>query len=169
MSGAAARYSSPMELRALEEPRFPRFSELFAEFMPPDADSVYAELGLTPAEAARLPREVGELRQVEVDGLVVGYAWIELRERMLHVHALLLEPEYRGVGLGARVLAELEREFDDRADDVELGALPDNEQALALYEKAGFEQVGERLGFLIMRKRRRAGIGDGCGEDVGRR
>lgn len=141
-----------MELRTLDEERFPRFAELFAEFMPPEADSVYAELELTPEEAARLPREVGELRQVELDGVVAGYAWIELRERTLHVHALLLEPEYRGVGLGARLLAELETEFCDRADVVELGVLPDNEPALGLYEKAGFEQVGERLGFLIMKK-----------------
>jgi ribosomal protein S18 acetylase RimI-like enzyme len=141
-----------MELRRLKEERFPRFSELFAEFMPPDADSVYAELGLTAEEAARLPHEVGELRQVELDGPVAGYVWIELRERTLHVHALLLEPEYRGVGLGARVLAELEDEFGERIDEVELGVLPGNARALALYEKAGFERVGERLGFLIMRK-----------------
>ncbi|HXH97697.1 MAG TPA: GNAT family N-acetyltransferase [Gaiellaceae bacterium] len=147
-----------MELRRLDEERFPRFSELFAAFMPPDADSVYAELGLTPEEAARLPREVGELRQVELDGPVAGYVWIELRERTLHVHALLLEPEYRGVGLGARVLAELEDEFGERADEVELGVLPDNAQALALYEKAGFERVGERLRFLIMRKPLKRGM-----------
>ncbi len=38
------------------------------------------------------------------------------------------------------------------ADELELGVLPDNEQALGLYEKAGFEQVGERLGFLILKK-----------------
>jgi ribosomal protein S18 acetylase RimI-like enzyme len=142
-----------MDLRPLADERFARFSELFAEFMPPDADAVYAELGLTPEEAARLPREVGELRQLELDGPVVGYVWIELRERTLHVHALLLEPEYRGVGLGARVLAALEDEFGDRAGEVELGVLPDNDPALALYEKAGFDRVGERLGFLIMRKR----------------
>jgi ribosomal protein S18 acetylase RimI-like enzyme len=92
-------------MRPLEEQGFARFSELFAEFMPPDADSVYAELGLTPEEATRLPLEV-ELRQVE------------------------------------------------------LGVLPDNEQALGLYEKAGFERVGERLGFLIMRKRLPRGAGD---------
>jgi ribosomal protein S18 acetylase RimI-like enzyme len=142
-----------MDLRPLEDERYARFSALFAEFMPPDADAIYGELGLTPEDAARLPREVGELRQVELEGPVAGYAWIELRERTLHVHALLLEPEYRGVGLGARVLAELEDEFGDGADDVELGVLPGNEEALALYEKAGFERIGERLGFLIMRKR----------------
>lgn len=129
-----------------------RFAELFEEFMPPDADDVYAELGLTPEDAVRLPREVGELRELDLDGRVAGYVWLEVRERTLHVHALLLEEEYRGLGLGARVLAELEDGLRGRVDEVELGVLPDNEPALALYEKAGFERAGERLGFLIMRK-----------------
>lgn len=136
----------------LEEQRFDRFSELFAEFMPANAEEVYAELGLTPQEAARLPQQLGELRQVVEDGEVAGYLWLELRERTLHVHALLLEPEARGHGLGARVLVELEEEFRDRADEVELGVLPENERAFRLYERAGFEQVEERLGFVVMRK-----------------
>ena len=144
--------SSSSELRPLEDRRYERFVELFAEFMPPDSEAVYRELGLSPEEAAALPRSVGELRQVEEDGAVAGYAWLELRDRTLHVHALLLEPEFRGRGLGGVVLAELEREFEDRVDEVELGVLPGNARALALYEKAGFERVGERLGFLIMRK-----------------
>ena len=129
-----------------------RFAELFAEAMPPDAERLYAELGLTPEQAARLPREVGELREVEEDGAVAGYVWLELRGRTLHVHALLLEPEHRGHGLGGRVLAGLEEEFRGRADEVELGVEPGNEPALHLYERSGFERVGERLGFLIMRK-----------------
>lgn len=142
-----------MEFRPLETRRFDRFAELFAAFMPPDADEVYAELGLTPEEAARLPHEVGELRQLEEDGSVAGYLWIEVRERTLHVHALLLEEEFRGRGLGARVLAALEEELGGRIEEVELGVLPDNDRALALYAQAGFERAGERLGFLIMRKR----------------
>jgi ribosomal protein S18 acetylase RimI-like enzyme len=145
--------SSSSELRPLEERLFPRFAELFAESMPPDAEAVYAELGLTPAEAARLPREVGELRQLGEGDEVAGYLWLELRDRRLHVHALLLEERFRGLGHGTRVLAGLEEEFRGRIDAVELGVLPGNAPALALYEKAGFERVGERLGFLILRKR----------------
>jgi len=148
--------SSSSELRPLEDRRFERFAELFGESMPPDTEAVYRELGLGPEEAAALPRSVGELRQVEEDGRVAGYLWLELRDRTLHVHALLLEPEFRGHGLGAHVLASLETEFADRIDEVELGVLPGNARARTLYERTGFEQVGERLGFLILRKRVRA-------------
>jgi ribosomal protein S18 acetylase RimI-like enzyme len=130
-----------------------RFAELWAETMPADADRIYAELGLTPERVAELPHEIGELREVEEDGAVAGYAWIELRERTLHVHALLLEPEFRGHGIGGRVLSELEDEFRGRIEEIELGVEPGNVPALRLYERAGFERVGERLGFLIMRKR----------------
>lgn len=121
--------------------------------MPPDAGDVYAALGVTPEEAERLPQEVGELRQIEEGDAVAGFAWVELRERTLHIHALLLEPEYRGRGLGGRVLAALEDELAGRIDDVELGVLPGNEAARGLYERTGFVEVGERLGFVIMRKR----------------
>jgi ribosomal protein S18 acetylase RimI-like enzyme len=130
-----------------------RFAELWAETMPAGAERIYAELGLTADEVARLPHEIGELREIEDDGAVAGYAWIELRERTLHVHALLLEPQFRGHGIGGRVLSELEDEFRGRIDEIELGVEPGNAPALRLYERAGFERVGERLGFLIMRKR----------------
>ena len=118
----------------LDEQRLARFSELFAESMPPDAE-VYAELGLTAEQAARLPLQIGELRQVVDDGEVAGYAWIELRERTLHVHALLLEPEFRGLGLAGRVLDDLVDEFGDRADEVELGVVPENELALGEHRR----------------------------------
>jgi len=130
-----------------------RFAELFAETMPPDAERLYAELGLTAEEVARLPHEVGELRTVEDEGATAGYVWIELRERTLHVHALLLEPQFRGRGIGSRVLAGLEDEFRGRIDEIELGVEPGNVPAVRLYERAGFEAVGARLGFRIMRKR----------------
>ena len=130
-----------------------RFAELFAEAMPPDAERVYAELGLTPERVAELPHEIGEVRPVEEDGATAGYVWLELRERTLHVHALLLEPRFRGRGIGGRVLSGLENEFRGKIDEVELGVEPGNAPALRLYERAGFERVGERLGFLIMRKR----------------
>lgn len=102
----------------LEEQRVDRFVELFAESLPADADGIYAELGLTREEALRLPLQIGELRQVVEDGEIAGYAWIELRERTLHVHALLLEPELRGAGLATRVLDDLEAEFGDRIDEL---------------------------------------------------
>jgi ribosomal protein S18 acetylase RimI-like enzyme len=130
-----------------------RFAELWAETMPADAERIYAELGLTADEVARLPHELGELRTVEEDGATAGYVWLELRGRTLHVHALLLEPELRGHGIGGRVLSELEDEFRGRIDELELGVEPGNAPALRLYERSGFERAGERLGFLIMRKR----------------
>ena len=141
-----------MRLARLEPSRFGRFWTLFSASMPPDAGAVYEALGVTPEEAERLPREVGELRQVEEGDAVAGFAWIELRERTLHVHALLLEPEFRGRGFGGLVLAALEDELAGRIDEVELGVLPGNEAARSLYERTGFVEVGERLGFVIMRK-----------------
>jgi GNAT superfamily N-acetyltransferase len=75
------------------------------------AERIYAELGLTADEVARLPHEIGELRTVEEDGATAGDVWLELRGPALHVHALLLEPRFRARGIGGRVLSELEDEF----------------------------------------------------------
>jgi GNAT superfamily N-acetyltransferase len=109
-----------------------RFAELWAETMPADAEPIYAELGLTADEVAQLPHEIGELRTVEEDGATAGDVWLELRGPALHVHALLLEPRFRGRGIGGRVLSELEDEFPGRIDQIELGVEPGNTGAAAL-------------------------------------
>ena len=64
-----------VRLAPLDESRYTRFWELFQESMPPDADGVYESVGVTPEQAERLPREIGELRQIETGGDVAGFAW----------------------------------------------------------------------------------------------
>ena len=120
--------------------------------MPADGGRALSELGLSAGEYERLGHEVGEVRQLEVDGSVAGYVWLEVRDRDLHIHALVLEESFRGRGLGGRAIELLLAEHAGIVDTVELGVEPENRPARALYERAGFEYTGERLGFLIMRK-----------------
>lgn len=147
---------SELRLEPLESGRYDEFWSLFQQAMPADADEVVARLGIEPGEYERLPREIGELRQIQGDRDTTGYVWLEVRGRELHVHALLLRPEYRGLGLGGRVLESLVKTYRDDVDVVELGVEPSNIAARTVYERAGFEYVGERLGFLIMRQSLRA-------------
>ena len=100
-------------------------------------------------------RETGEIRTVLLGGEDVGSVWIELRRRTLHLHALVLEPAARGSGVGGRVLAQLEREYRGRADELELGVQRGNEAARRLYEKSGPTEVESphaALGFQVLRR-----------------
>ncbi len=139
-------------LEPLEAGGYERFWSLFQESMSAGVDEFVAGLGISREEYERLPQEIGELRQIESDGETAGYLWLEVRGRELHVHALLLEPEHRGRGLGGRALESLVDTYTDEVDVVELGVEPDNAAARTVDERAGFEYVGERLGFLIMRR-----------------
>ena len=147
----------PSELRLvpLDIGGYDEFWSLFQQAMPANADEVVAGLGIDPEEYERLPRETGELRQIRCGGDTTGYVWLEVRGRELHVHALLLRPEYRGRGLAGRLLELLVTMYREEVDVVELGVEPGNIAARTVYERAGFEYVGERLGFLVMRRRLR--------------
>ncbi|HZS24525.1 MAG TPA: GNAT family N-acetyltransferase [Gaiellaceae bacterium] len=139
-------------LRPLDSSRFEEFWSLFQASLPASAEETAALVGLTEERFRQLPHEVGELLQVELGADVVGFVWLEVRARELHLHALLVRPGFRGQGLGGRALAALVARYDDDVDAVELGVVPGNTAARRLYERAGFTYVGEREGFLIMRR-----------------
>jgi len=113
-------------------------------------------MGMTRAELEAAMRTTGEIRAVVVDGEDAGSIWLELRDRTLHLHALLLEPAFRGRGVGGRVLAMVEEEFRGRADELELGVEHGNAAAEHLYESTGFTEVASphsELGFRVLRRR----------------
>jgi ribosomal protein S18 acetylase RimI-like enzyme len=60
-------------------------------------------------------------------------------KRIGELESISVLPEYRGQGLGSRLLDEVDREFDALGvEDVVIGLLPGNEGALRLYERHGF-------------------------------
>ena len=119
-------------------------------------DPVLAGMGMTREELEQAMRATGEIRTVDVGGEDAGSVWLELRDRTLHLHALLLAPAFRGRGVGRRVLELVEDEYRGRADELELGVQRGNEAAEHLYEATGFTEVesphGE-LGFRVLRRR----------------
>ena len=60
-------------------------------------------------------------------------------KRIGELESISVLPEYRGQGLGSRLLHEVDREFDSLGvEDVVIGLLPGNQGALRLYERHGF-------------------------------
>ncbi len=79
---------------------------------------------------------------------VAGYAgmWVILDEG--HITTLAVHPDFRGQGIGTRLLNELIAEAGRRrCEKMTLEVRPSNDQALKLYEKNGFVSYGVRPGY----------------------
>ncbi len=82
---------------------------------------------------------------LEREGQVVGYAILSVAAGEAHVLNLCVDPDYRGLGYGDRLLDEvLLRARHASVREVFLEVRPSNLAALALYRKKGFRQIASR-------------------------
>lgn len=85
----------------------------------------------------------------DVRGFPVGQIWLDLRPREISdlpmAWALRVMEPFRGLGIGARLMAAVEAAAADCGyDRIELGVEKDNPGARALYERLGWGVTGER-------------------------
>lgn len=79
------------------------------------------------------------------DERVAGYAIISVAAGEAHILNLCIDPEYRALGYGERMLDELlYRARSASVRQIFLEVRPSNETALRLYRKKGFHQVAAR-------------------------
>lgn len=84
----------------------------------------------------------------EVNGQLVGYGMVamsystEAGGLCAWIEDIYMEPEYRGKGYGSCFLDFVWERYRDRVARVRLEAEPENERAMAVYRKAGFEVLG---------------------------
>lgn len=82
---------------------------------------------------------------VERDDLVVGYGILSVAAGEAHILNLCVDPAYRQLGYGDRVLDEiLMRARRAEVKEIFLEVRPSNESAISLYHKKGFRQVAYR-------------------------
>ncbi|MGO8769263.1 MAG: ribosomal protein S18-alanine N-acetyltransferase [Mycobacterium sp.] len=106
--------------------------------------------GDDPWPAAAFNRELASAHNhyvgARTGGTLVGYAGISRLGRRppfeYEVHTIGVDPAYQGHGVGRRLLDAL-LDFAD-GGVVYLEVRTDNEPAITLYRRAGFEQVGLR-------------------------
>lgn len=85
---------------------------------------------------------------LEREGQVVGYAILSVAAGEAHVLNLCVDPDFRGLGYGDRLLDEiLLRARNASVREVFLEVRPSNVNALALYRKKGFRQVASRRAY----------------------
>ena len=88
----------------------------------------------------------GILLLVEVNGVAAGYGlvWCHRGTRLARLYSLAVLSEYRGRGLAAALLAELERHAAQRGRlFMRLEVANVNVAAIGLYERAGYRVFGE--------------------------
>jgi len=82
----------------------------------------------------------------EVDGRIAGYARLFLNrdENRLYLSSLYLLPEFEGKGVGTRLLESAEGHAAEKGlDELWIGVMVKNRQALVFYRKVGFLFVRE--------------------------
>lgn len=90
------------------------------------------------------------LRVAQVEGRVVGYALIFLREgsAIARLYSLAVDPACRGHGIGAALLADAQHQAAVAGRHrLRLEVRADNDAAIALYERARFVQFGRHASY----------------------
>ncbi len=85
---------------------------------------------------------------LERDGEVAGYAILSVAAGEAHILNICVEPAYRSMGYGERLLDEiLFRARSTAVREIFLEVRPSNTNALALYRKKGFHKVANRTAY----------------------
>lgn len=84
----------------------------------------------------------------DIDGMVIGYAGMQAIAGEGYVTNIAVLPQYRGKGIGARLVKQLIDITNNlKLDFISLEVRPSNTVATALYNKYGFKEVGRRKNF----------------------
>ena len=87
--------------------------------------------------------------------IVVGYSILSVAAGEAHILNLCVDPTYRGLGYGDRLLDEvLERARRAEVTQIFLEVRPSNQNAISLYQKKGFRQIAYRPAYYQARKGR---------------
>ena len=86
----------------------------------------------------------------DVDGMLAAAALVVFRKLMkaARIESLAVHPDYRGRGLGVQLIQRAEAEVANRGlQQLNLEVAVDNEEAIRLYERAGFAVFDRVPGF----------------------
>lgn len=103
----------------------------------------------TPARVKRSIKDRETMVLVaSIDGVLSGFAIMKFRDEESHLFLLAVEPKFQRIGIGAALLAWLEKSCRTaglRHIRVELRV--NNSKARMFYEHAGFRFVGQAAGY----------------------
>jgi len=80
---------------------------------------------------------------VRIGALIAGYLQLRDEGSRIHIQNIALLPEFRGKGIGTRLIGELQEEAAARGVPLELGVFRTNAPARRFYERLGFAATGD--------------------------
>jgi ribosomal protein S18 acetylase RimI-like enzyme len=86
---------------------------------------------------------------IERDGWPVGRLYVARWEKEVRIVDITLLPEFRGSGIGTRLLANLQKEARAASKSLTIHVERFN-RALTLYQRLGFQQVEDKGVYLLM-------------------
>jgi len=87
---------------------------------------------------------------IERNGWPVGRLYVDRWEKEIRIVDITLLPEFRGSGVGTKLLRDLQAEAGSAGKSLTIHVERFN-RALGLYEKLGFKQVEDKGVYLLMR------------------
>jgi ribosomal-protein-alanine N-acetyltransferase len=94
-------------------------------------------------------RAGGKLLVLMKEDLLIGSSWITNDARRLYLHHFGILPDYQGQGL-SKLLLEKSMEFARSTGlQIKLEVHKENEIALNLYKKAGFNYLGDYVVYIV--------------------
>lgn len=86
---------------------------------------------------------------IERDGWPVGRLYVDRWEKEIRIVDITLLPEFRGTGIGTKLLRDLQEEARSAGKSLTIHVERFN-RALGLYQRLGFEQVEDKGVYLLM-------------------
>ncbi len=83
------------------------------------------------------------------DGLLMGTSWMTFDGRRIHLHHLGVHPEYRRKGIGRLLSIRSVDHAREKQVQIKLEVHRDNQAAVALYKKLGFQYLGDYDVYII--------------------
>lgn len=88
---------------------------------------------------------------VECDGKNAGRLYLDYRDDEIRIIDIALLPEFRGKGLGTRLLNDVILDAQEKQLSVRIH-VEKNNPALTLYQRLGFKKIGDKGVYWLMEK-----------------
>ena len=139
-----------MTIRPLVPSDFDRVLSMMITFYASDALLVHPEESVLRKTLTDALSETPYLEAFgfEADGQLAGYGMVatsystEAGGLCAWIEDIYIEPEHRGKGYGSSFLEFVRQRYRNRVARIRLEAEPENQRAMAVYRKAGFEILG---------------------------
>ncbi|UCG31260.1 MAG: GNAT family N-acetyltransferase [candidate division WOR-3 bacterium] len=94
--------------------------------------------------------DTSEVHLVKAQKRMIGFAIIKMRGAFVgYVQSVVIDPRYRGKGIGARFIVYLEQRIFSEQPNVFICVSSFNHEAKRLYEKLGYETIGELKDYIV--------------------